>query len=536
MRIRSRLSLSYAVLLVFLAAIAVVAALRLENLAANTLTLVEKDSRRAELTHAINLHSESAAGRLLLLFILNERDQRVNMYKDIDRHNASINSALEALRPLMTTQQEQKQLKQLSVLRAQFDEHFTATVEALEFDDRPEAIRLMSGPTHQSLKSLLSLTSELAQYQQQSMEQRQTETLELVHTSIRTVLILGICALFTGAFMAWFMTRSIMMPLSQAVKGTTAITQGDLSNMHMVTRKDELGDLLSGMTNMRERLRDMITAINHSSIQVNHSATALQSASYKVRCGSAEQNSLAQAIESSIATFSEGISSLASNVQTTRDEASKAHDMASQGSREIVRVSDEIVTIAATVEKSAQTVAKLEQSVLEVTNTVSVIREIADQTNLLALNASIEAARAGESGRGFAVVADEVRTLATRTADATGKIDLVIAQITQQAKESILEIERGKSGMEKGTVLIRGIITPLDELRVGAQHSLESLDKLSLIVSEQVRESHSIAAHVQEIVEKTRANQSAADEVAEITKVLGDTSQQLHNTVASFRT
>ncbi|EJK2107541.1 methyl-accepting chemotaxis protein [Vibrio cholerae] len=536
MRIRFRLSLSYAVLLIFLAAIVVVAALRLENLAENTRHLVETDSRRAELTHAINLHSESAAGRLLLLFILDEREQRVAIYKDIDRHNAAISAALKELSPLMTTQEEQKQLKALSVLRVQFDEHFTATVEALEFGDRPEAIKLMSGPTQQSLKSLLVLTSELAQFQQQSMEQRQTEAIELVHTAILTVLILGICALFTGAFMAWYMTRSIMMPLNLAVKGTTAIAQGDLTNLPMAAGKDELGDLLSGMTNMRERLRNMISAINHSSTQVNDSATTLQNASQKVRCGSAEQNSLAQAIESSVMTFSEGITSLASNVQTTRNEASKAYDMASQSAREIVRVSDEIVIIAATVEKSAQTVAKLEQSVLEVTNTVSVIRDIADQTNLLALNASIEAARAGESGRGFAVVADEVRTLATRTADATGKIDLVIAQINQQAKESILEIEHGKSGMEKGTTLIRGIIAPLDELRAGAQHSLDSLDKLSLVMSEQVRESHSIATHIQEIVEQTRANQDAADEVAKITQVLSDTSQQLQNTVTSFRT
>jgi len=536
MRIRFRLSLSYAVLLVFLAAIVVVAALRLEHLADNTRTLVEQDSRRAALTHAINLHSESAAGRLLLLFLLEEREQRVSMYKEIDRHNAAINTALDALEPLMTSQQEQAQLQQLSQYRDQFNQYFTATVEALEFGDRPEATRLMAGPTHRALNQVLALTSELAQYQQQSMEQRQDEALDLVHMSIRTVLILGVGALLTGGFMAWYMTRSIMMPLNQAVKGTTAISQGNLTTIPFVVGKDELGDLLSGMTHMRERLRQVINAINHSATHVNTSAIALQRASSNVRSGSAEQSTLTHAIESSVATFSEGITSLASHVQTTRDEASKARDMASQGAEEIVRVSDEIVTIATTVDKSAQTVAKLERSVLEVTDTVSVIRDIADQTNLLALNASIEAARAGESGRGFAVVADEVRTLATRTADATGKIDQVITQINQQAKESILEIERGKKGMEKGTALIRGIIAPLDELRVGAQHSLESIDKLNLIVRDQVAESDAIAAHIQEIVEKTQVNQHAADEVANITDVLSDTSQQLQDAVASFRT
>lgn len=536
MRIRSRLTLSYVVLLVFLAAIAAVAASRLTMLAGTTRTLVEEDSRRTALANAINIHAESAAGRLLLLFILEARDQRVEMYKEIDRHNADINDALTELKPLMTSEEAQVELDNLLVLRNQFDKHFTATVEALEMGAREDAVQLMSGPTHTALKALLNATTVMAQGQQKAMNIRQTEALGVVHSSVLWVLILGLGAFGVGTIMAWHITRSIVRPLSHAVQSTRLIAQGNLAKDVMSAGQDELGELLSSMSHMRQRLHDVIRAINTNANNVSDAASALEEASVRVNTGSTEQSALAHAIETSVTAFSDGITSLASNVQTTREEASKAHDMAQQGVREIINVADEIVQIAQAVEKSAHTVAKLEQSALVVTNMVGVIREIADQTNLLALNASIEAARAGESGRGFAVVAEEVRTLATRTADATGQIDNVIATINQQTQQATHEIKNGQQGMARGTTLIRGLIAPLEALQEGAQHSLDSLDSLSAVVSEQVRESQSIATHVDAIVQKANANQIAAADVAEITQVLGETSNNLLDSVSSFHT
>ncbi|MDF2415731.1 methyl-accepting chemotaxis protein [Aeromonas sp. 1HA1] len=335
------------------------------------------------------------------------------------------------------------------------------------------------------------------------MNLRQTEALGVVHSSVLWVLILGLGAFGVGTIMAWHITRSIVRPLSHAVQSPRLIAQGILANEVMSAGQDELGELLSSMLHMRQRLHDVIRAINTNANNVSDAASALEGASVRVNTGSTEQSALAHAIETSVAAFSDGITSLASNVQTTREEASKAHDMAQQGVREIISVADEIVQIAQAVEKSAHTVAKLEQSALVVTNMVGVIREIADQTNLLALNASIEAARAGESGRGFAVVAEEVRTLATRTADATGQIDNVIAAINQQTTH---EIKNGQQGMARGTTLIRGLIAPLEALQEGAQHSLDSLDSLSAVVSNQVRESQSIATHIDAIVQKAQAN------------------------------
>jgi len=127
-------------------------------------------------------------------------------------------------------------------------------------------------------------------------------------------------------------------------------------------------------------------------------------------------------------------------------------------------------------------IKNLAENAAEISDTMSLIKEIAERTNLLALNAAIEAARAGEYGKGFAVVADEVRKLAETTQDSAEDITEVIDQlnvsvdnIKQKALQSQTYTEETKTKTDALDETTRELDKKANETSIVVEHASEKL-------------------------------------------------------------
>lgn len=148
--------------------------------------------------------------------------------------------------------------------------------------------------------------------------------------------------------------------------------------------------------------------------------------------------------------------------------------------------------------ETTQAMDDINSEVTAISDSISVIDQIAFQTNILSLNAAVEAATAGEAGKGFAVVAGEVRNLATRSAEA--------------AKEIKILVENAKAKANNGKTIADKMIHGYKELNENIIKTIELISDVENASKEQLQGIEQINNTVNSLDQQTQQNASIASD------------------------
>jgi methyl-accepting chemotaxis protein-1 (serine sensor receptor) len=324
----------------------------------------------------------------------------------------------------------------------------------------------------------------------------------------RLVSIASILAGLAAAIFSWVsLRRSIGRPLDEALAQFDAIAAGDLRRELIVTSRDEMGQLLSGLAKMQASLVNTVRTVRSGSESIASATKQIAAGNIDLSSRTEEQASALQETASSMDELTGTVKQNAENARQASSLAANASDIANKGSTVVAQV---VVTMG-----------DINQSSTKIADIITIVEGIAFQTNILALNAAVEAARAGEQGRGFAVVAAEVRSLAQRSSAA--------------AKEIKELINTSVSRVQTGTTLVGDAGRTMSEIIGAVQRVTDIMGEIAAASEEQSSGIEQVARAVTQMDEVTQQNAALVEEAAAAAQSLEDQAGALKAAVSVFQ-
>ena len=351
------------------------------------------------------------------------------------------------------------------------------------------------------------------------------------------IVLINLGLILLLAFVIFLISRSITIPLNEAVDAMRDIAsgEGDLTRTLDARGNDELTALANHFNAFTGKVRALVTQLLSSAGSLDQSSRALGSIASTAHRHSEEQAQQMDMIATAINEVTYGVQDVAKNAEQAAVEVSSAEQQAGQGAQSIERSLAQIHQLSGTIGKSVEVIQTLANESTQIGSVLEVIRSIAEQTNLLALNAAIEAARAGEQGRGFAVVADEVRLLAQRTQQSTAEIHSMIERL-QNNSEAAVRVIHESSQASQATV--EQASQAGESLQQIAQ-SLRNLSGLNAsIASATLQQSHVVDEINQNVTHAARLSQDnaqAAEQSSQSSQQLERLAEQISRLLGQFR-
>lgn len=270
--------------------------------------------------------------------------------------------------------------------------------------------------------------------------------------------------------------------------------------------KGQYSRILTSMRVLRDNLSRILLQIDQSARQVADGSEQVSSGAQALALGASEQASSIEELATAVNNISQHVKETEENAHDARVQTDQAGEQVAVSNQQM----HELMEAMSVISQKSDQIHKI----------IKTIEDIAFQTNILALNASVEAARAGDAGAGFAVVAREIRGLSDKTASASKNTAALI-------RESVDAVKRGeKAALETAETLAhvvertKQVVMTVDKIVSATEYQSESISQITI--------------EVEQLSEVVQNNSSTSEELAASSEELSTQAQVLENLVSRF--
>ena len=273
-RIGVRINAGYAILIVLMLVVIVLAGSRIYAIRAETDDILQRDWVAAKATSKIHGLAREAATRISNLPNQRELARRQANQARLEAIKQGIDEQVRILDGLDARPEERRLLEQMHLARADYYVSLKTIFELVERGEDAAAELAMQTQTLPVLEKVLLYVGQLDDLQQQLIRDSAARIRDDIDTSLILMGGIGLAALLIGLAFAWS-ARSITRPLGEAVAIATRVAKGDFSSVIEVTSRDETGELLQALKNMSTNLA-VEQDLRHA-VEVAEDATKMKS-------------------------------------------------------------------------------------------------------------------------------------------------------------------------------------------------------------------------------------------------------------------
>ena len=553
MKLKSRLLLSYAVVIAICLS-ASVAALFLMNRIGDNLSSFYKNNY----TVTVNVwmakrEMQAARGDILNAVLDSDAEESMQFIENAKESLRNMRATFPVIRKsfkgdIAMVDRVDELLQQAIVYR---DQVF-GLVETGKTDEAYEVMKSNYVPILNQMADLLQQIADVAGENAQTMVKEG----EYAQTSaIIVIMLIMALSIMAAALLGIYISNSIRKPVKEIEDAAVQLANGKLDGVHVTyMSRDELGqmsdsirDLISyqktiiedisdilgdmsegnfkvqsnvkeyyrgrydcilvAMRKLRNRLSNTLGQISQSARQVADGSEQISSETQLLAIGAEEQ-------ACSIEKLAAAVNEISEHVRETKENANEARGQTDQAGEQVLESNQQM-------QEMIRAMNIISEKSSEIYKIVKTIEDIAFQTNILALNASVEAARAGEPGAGFAVVAREIRALADKTAIAS--------------KNTAALIEESVSAVKNGEKVARATADSLLQVVKSTKQVVLVVDRIASATENENVSISNITAEVSQISDVVQNNVSTSEELAAASEEFSTQAQILGNMIGQFK-
>ena len=371
-----------------------------------------------------------------------------------------------------------------------------------------------------------------------------------IRSQIIEQIIIGIIFTVSGVIVMFLLVNPIFVRIYLISKILEILSRGEgnLSARIKIERDDEIDSMAALFNKTMERISEMVILIKDQTINLsnvgnelseNMNSTAIaiseitgniqkirsqvmnQSATVTETNATMEQvvgnfdrlNAQVEVQNENVSQSSTAIEEMIANIQSVTNTLVRN----TENVRKLISASETGKTSLEEVSRDIQEIARESEGLFEIN---AVMENISSQTSLLSMNAAIEAAHAGEAGKGFAVVASEIRKLA----ESSGKQSKTTSAVLKKIKDSIDKITKSAGvvldkfqDIDSGVHIVSeqesNIRNSMEEQNTGSKQILEAVGLL-LDITRQVKEgSMEMLRGSQQVIEEGNKLAAATEEI-----------------------